>query len=468
MMKYLGKELFFCDLECSGLLSDMKKQNKPRLHNFCSIQDTPSGMDISVYCRGGKSGLQTFLNSSPTLIIHNGILFDGEALSFFKYDVSKVNIVDTLLLSWYLEPKRPKHGLESYGEEFGVPKPVINDWESLTQEDYNHRVIEDCKIQRRLWMKQYAMLKEIYGTDEQIDRFLAYLMFKGKELLIQQRNQWKLDVDEAVQLEQQLSKEVEESLTALQKVMPKVPKYATKSRPAKPFKKSGELSSTGLAWKELTSSMGLPFEHSEPIKVKVGEVEPNAQSVAQIKAWLYSLGWVPQTFKAVKVEAGVYRDVEQINVQGGDVCKSVKELFDTEPGLVHLQGLGILKHRHSMVKGFLRDQEEGFLTARAAGFTNTLRLQHSETVNLPSLRVKYGKEIRGLLKTRSENNVLLGSDLCSLENRLLHHFQMPIDPEYVKTQLADDYDPHLQTALSAGMLTQDEVTFYKWYKENHE
>ena len=150
------------------------------------------------------------------------------------------------------------------------------------------------------------------------------------------------------------------------------------------------------------------------------------------------------------------------------MCKSVKDLFDKEPGLVHLQGLGILKHRHSMVKGFLRDQEEGFLTACAAGFTNTLRLQHSEMVNLPSLRVKYGKEIRGLLKTRSENNVLLGSDLCSLENRLLHHFQMPIDPEYVKTQLADDYDPHLQTALSAGMLTQDEVTFYKWYKEKHE
>lgn len=467
-MKYLGKRLYYSDLECSGLLSDMKKQEHPRLHNFCSIYDTPSGFDIDLYCRGGKSGLQAFFDTGPTLIVHNGLLFDKEALSLFNYNVDSVNVVDTLFLSWYLEPKRPKHGLESYGEEFGVPKPIIEDWESQTQDDYNNRVVEDCKIQRRLWLKQYAMLKEIYGTDEQIDRFLSYLMFKGQELVHQQRNQWKLDVESAEILEKQLSEEVDLALSELKKVMPMVPKYAVKKRPTKPFKKSGELSSTGLAWKDLTESLGLPFEHEEPIKVKVGEEEPNAQSVTQIKSWLYSLGWVPATFKSVKIEAGSYREVEQINVQGGDVCHSVKELFDKAPGLVHLQGLGILKHRWSMLKGFLRDQEDGFLTASCAGLTNTLRLQHSVLVNLPSLRVKYGKEIRGLLKTRSEDNVLLGSDLCSLESRLLHHFQLPLDPAYVKTQMSDDYDPHLQTALSAGMLSEDEVKFYKWYKEEHE
>ena len=48
------------------------------------------------------------------------------------------------------------------------------------------------------------------------------------------------------------------------------------------------------------------------------------------------------------------------------------------------------------------------------------------------------------------------------------HFQWKLDPEYVKTQLADDYDPHLLTAMSAGLMTEDEMKFYKWYKENHE
>ena len=89
-------------------------------------------------------------------------------------------------------------------------------------------------------------------------------------------------------------------------------------------------------------------------------------------------------------------------------------------------------------------------------------------MNLPSLRAKYGKEIRGLLQSRDEDSVLLGSDLCSLEDRLRQHFQWRLDPKYVKTQMSDDYDPHLLTAVSAGLMTDDEMKFYKWYKEENE
>lgn len=72
-----------------------------------------------------------------------------------------------------------------------------------------------------------------------------------------------------------------------------------------------------------------------------------------------------------------------------------------------------------------------------------------------------GSEIRSLLTTRHPDNVLIGSDLSSLENRLKFHFQMPLDPEYVKSQMSADFDPHLAIAVSAGLLTQDEANFYK-------
>lgn len=66
---------------------------------------------------------------------------------------------------------------------------------------------------------------------------------------------------------------------------------------------------------------------------------------------------------------------------------------------------------------------------------------------------------------RNPDNVLLGSDLSSLENRLKFHFQMPLDPDYVKAQMSDDFDPHLAIAEMAGLLTTDEVNFYKVVKE---
>ena len=128
-------------------------------------------------------------------------------------------------------------------------------------------------------------------------------------------------------------------------------------------------------------------------------------------------------------------------------------------------GLGVYKHRKAMVQGWLNNHDKGFLTARAQGFTNTLRLKHAELVNLPSGRVLLGAEIRSLLTVRHPDNVLLGSDLSSLENRLKFHFQMPLDPDFVNAQMSDDFDPHLAIAVMAGLLTQDEENFYKVVKE---
>lgn len=38
---------------------------------------------------------------------------------------------------------------------------------------------------------------------------------------------------------------------------------------------------------------------------------------------------------------------------------------------------------------------------------------------------------------------------------------LPLDPDYVKTMMADDYDPHLQMALTAGMITQQDIDDFK-------
>ena len=104
---------------------------------------------------------------------------------------------------------------------------------------------------------------------------------------------------------------------------------------------------------------------------------------------------------------------------------------------------------------------DGYLTARAAGFTNTLRLRHGGIQNVPSARVPYGEELRALLTVEHpDNEELLGADLSSLEDRCKHYYQIPYDPEYVKTQMTPGYDPHMRIARMGGLCTEEDEAFY--------
>ena len=60
--------------------------------------------------------------------------------------------------------------------------------------------------------------------------------------------------------------------------------------------------------------------------------------------------------------------------------------------------------------------------------------------------------------------MLVSADLSSLENRIKFNLQLPYDREYVEAQMSESYDPHLDVAKGAGLLTQEEVDFYKIVK----
>lgn len=456
--------IYASDCETSGLLDQMAEQENPKLHNLCSID--VSSDDVVLFEGHQRKEIQAWLDEGHTFIMHNSKTFDEPALQFLGYDTSKTKFIDSILLSWYLEPQRMMHGLAWYGEEFGVPKPVIDNWETQTQEEYNHRVIEDCRIQKKLWHRQVRRLQELYGTDEgSYDRLVNYLMWKGDCLRMQQDNKWKLDIPAAEKLQGELAKKIEDKTLALIEVMPKVPVYAIKKRPKKCFQKNGDISALGQKWKDLTESLCLPFEHEEDIKVVTEMKEGNPASHTQMKAWFDSLGWTPETFKFVKEDNGDMRQIPQINLKGGEICQSVKDLIPQCAGIEHVAGLGILNHRYSVVTGFLREEFRGMLVASSNGFTNTIRMQHRIPLcNLPSTRVAYGEEIRSLLVVE-EGEVLLGSDLSGVENFIKNHYQWKLDPEYVKTQLAPGFDPHLLMATSAGLMSEEDAEWYKYYKK---
>lgn len=463
-------KIYNADLESSGLLHHLIEQGeKAKLHNFCAKSvETGEMWTLHANTEKEKETLSKFLNREIILIMHNGICYDKNALIHFGYDVSKIHFVDTLALSWYLDLNRAKHGLEDYGIEAGVPKPVIEDWENLTQDDYDNRVQEDVKIQEYTYKKLKVRFEELYGEMSDYDfcthRVVKYLNFKMEQLAEQQNTRLRIDVPRAKELIEEFSILIDEKTELLKSVMPKVPVYSKSTKPAKPFKKDGSLSATGIKWKELTEKAKVDFDFDGEIKTVKSYDEPNPQSPQQIKDWLFSLGWIPETFKYDKNEDGSERKIPQIYIpqSGGMLCPSIEKLADETEEVQALVGLGVVKHRKGSIQGFLDSLIfDEYIEAGAKGFTNTLRLKHRKPcVNLPSSRVAYGEDVRGCIIAR-EGKRFVCSDLSSMENIWKFNYQLPYDPDYVMSQQSDDYDPHLDIAVEGGILTQAQSDFYK-------
>ena len=141
------------DIETDGLLDVLTK-----IHVLSYSHDGKE-----VHHTHDYDEMRKFFTETEVLVGHNIIRFDIPAVE--KVLGIKVNarLIDTLALSWYLNHDRLKHGLEWYGVDYGIPKPVIKDWNSLTPEEYAHRCDEDVKINTRLWVDLQNKLRRLYG-----------------------------------------------------------------------------------------------------------------------------------------------------------------------------------------------------------------------------------------------------------------------------------------------------------------
>ena len=445
--------IFVFDIEADGLLDDAT-----RIHCLCyhNLTDGTSG------CYTSLSDIGEFLLDADVIISHKCIRYDIPLLQRLLCITIRSTLVDTLALSWYLYPDRNVHGLEYWGDDFNVPKPVITDWQNLTQEEYIHRCTEDVKINTKLWKKQRKLLERIYGSFDEAKKLIDYLTFKMDCAREQERSKWKLDKAYAEQSLQKLTVTKEAKLATLTAAMPLVPRTVQRTPPSKPFKKDGTLSVAGAKWKALLRDKGLPDNYTGDVEEILGYDEPNPNSSKQVKDWLYSLGWKPVTFKYVKEDDGTTRKIPQINLEhGGGLCPSILRMVDSHPQLSALDELGVVSHRMGLLSGFIDSADsDNYIKAQIAGLTNTLRFKHKTVVNLPKVGKPYGEEIRGAL-IADEGYELCGADMSGLEDRLKQHFIYPYDPDYVNEMSNDDYDPHLSLALLGGEVTLEQVAAYK-------
>jgi len=388
------------------------------------------------------------------------------------------------------------------------------------------RCEDDVKINKSLWedlkdrlISMYSQVKELVDNyeiggkridqeeilyidryignstvDEYVDRILTFLNYKLDCAALQEKTMWEVDVDSMRSLQEKLSDHLYEAKVSLESIMDEVPSYSPKKRPKKPYKNNGELSASGKSWRDAMSNLDKKDNLGHPltklvegkpdeIKVLKSYKPPNVGSSVQIKNLLFSHGWEPESFKYIKndeefqawVDGGfkkgekpVPRKVPQVNIDGEDgkeFCPSVRRLIEETPEIADYEKYTTIKHRSDMLKGWEENLYGGkYLRASIGGFSNTLRVKHRGLVNIPGTHKPYGEEIRGLL-IAGKGKTLLGSDLSSLEDRIKQHFMLAFDPEYVATMLEDGYDPHLDIAVAAGLITEFEVEEHKQGRE---
>ena len=400
--------------------------------------------------------MRSFFLNADTIIGHNIVRYDTPVVEKILGIKVDARIIDTLPLAWYINHHLQKHGLAQYGEMYGVPKPKIDDWQNLSPEEYQYRCEEDVRINVRLWRDLHMKLKKLYPDPDELIRFTDYMTFKMQCAQEQETLQWKLDVGKAEAHLSSWEKLKAEKTELLADAMPRKIVTAVRNKPKVMHKKDGSLSSNGEKWVALCKDQKQP-QSTQSLTVKVGEERANPNSTDQVKDWLFSLGWQPRTYKFLRDKVtGDTRKLEQVR-KDADLCRSVKALADKEPAINLLDGLSVLSHRIGVIKAMVNAQVDGYVQANIAGLTNTLRFKHAKPlVNLPAVDKPYGKEIRGCL-TCPDGYTLCGADMTSLEDTTKRHYMKPLDPEYVEEMSKEGFDPHLDLAKHAGIITQEDI-----------
>lgn len=423
------------------------------------------------------------------VVFHNGIGFDKRAFEkVLGVDLSGVQWIDTLWLSYYLNIDKEMHGIKALQTDYphldGKFEVDEGDWATLTKEQAVKRVVSDVEVGKAIWedfkerlTQMHTEAKKLIDSDgvvkakthpeekrwveglkdltlsEYIGRTVGYICSIAEVVALQEDTGWEVDVEYLTKHLKELEVLAETSRKELESVMPKVPQYSNRKEPKRPYKTDGTLSVSGERWKETLEllkseekdHLGNVKAFPHPTQVGVvrvlnGYKPPNINSPNQVKEFLFSHGWVPQTYEFVRNKEEFTEWIQNRPKEGsprnvwtqwmdsrpeeraipqvkkdGELCPSVEELAEVVPEVRVLEEYSVITHRMGVLNGILDSMDEfGRVKASAHGLTSTLRLQHRRPiVNLPSVKKLYAEAIRGSL-VAGEGKVSAGSDLSSL------------------------------------------------------
>ena len=227
------------DLESNGFLFGCDK-----IH--CIVANNLIDKElISFFPQNIQEGIN-YLKESSIIIGHSICQFDIPLIEKL-YGINLMDyctIRDTLCMSRMFRPNRILHSLESYGIEYGVPKPVHEDWTTYSPEMLN-RCTEDVRINTILYDD---LVKEFCRDWDWIQALEIEQKFSYNQSQ-QELQGVDIDIDLCHKILIDIDKEVNELDSLIKPILPK--RIVKKGESImKPFKKDGTYSMAVTNWLE--------------------------------------------------------------------------------------------------------------------------------------------------------------------------------------------------------------------------
>lgn len=474
-MKYNG---FSIDLEADGFVFEAKN-----VWVMC-LEDLDTDEKLTLRPYEDPAAKQKFLQwlekyEKPNISFHNGLGYDIFVMLHvmeiqFKVGPDSiegiaVNFVDTFYLSMFLNPDRERHSIEYFGELLGFPKidlrselirlellppdaPEGAEFSKYTfpMEKYCQR---DTFVGKLTFIHLISEWKKLYKTWDCVNWPEHYRCGQKSFFLMscQELTGWKFDIDAAKELKLKIEGMMEEIRA---EVEPKLPPRALKKTeekfytlPAKPFKKSGEISSTMEKWVEKHNAIIDKEASTVEAYGKVYPIQPGLlmdiklpmemANQDQMKDWFLEMGWRPTLFnfqkdangKPMRDDRGKLIPTSPKIQEQGKLCPNLEKMEGDLCKLV-VKWLS-LRNRLAVLEGWLanpRLQYDGRIGAGRTGIAATHRQKHKVVVNVPKAdpKVLLGYEFRSLWI--SEDNFLIAAgDAAALEGRVQGHYAYKYD-----------------------------------------
>lgn len=417
-----------------------------------------------------KAKIVNFLFSfgdKPTVIGHFILGYDAFVLQNIlnlEFTVGKdtieghpVQFIDTLYLSMFLNPDREGHSVEAFGQMLGLAKI-----------DYRERAIElgiipknadkgeefmqwhpemdvycerDVEVNVLIYEQLKKEWQEVYGKAFEItDAFRcgqkSFYLMSCQELA-----GFKFDIDAGLKLKERIAQMMEDIRAEVEPKLPprKLKKGEEKfyTMPAKPYKKSGEYSSSWLAFVEKHSGKEVEDKwefYGKQYDVVAGslleiELPMEMANQDQMKDWFLEEGWKPTFYNFQRGPDGKpmrdpkTRQLIQTSPKIQEQGKICPNLMKMDNGIVQLVVKWLsLRNRQSVLEGWLNNprlQMDGRIGAGRTGIAATHRQKHKTVVNVPkaSEKVLLGNEFRSLW-IADEGMKIAAGDAAALEGRV--------------------------------------------------
>jgi len=396
------------------LVFDIETDDLKATKIWCLVaQDVDSGR-IYKYPPEKLSEGYELLSNADTLIGHNIIGFDIPMVEKFGgVDLSKIPVIDTLVLSRLFNPNRGGgHSLENWGYLLNFKKIEFEEYLNYSKEMLDY-CVRDVQVNTLVLKK---LREESRGFSKQsisIEQDVAKIM-KQQEL-----NGFKFDEMKA----QLLLAELREKKQAIEDEVHNTfkPKWVDDKLVTPYIKKDGNLSKRGLTEDEYQRC--LDTNNFEPFMRQTLQ-DFNLGSRKQIGEYLVDFGWKPERFTPTGQPIVDEKTLSQITH-----IHEAKLIAD----------FLLLQKRIAQVDSWVEAVQEdgrvhGFVIPNGA-ITGRMTHRNPNMAQVPAVYSPYGKECRACW-TVEEGNVLLGVDASGLEIRMLAHYMN--DEEYTNEIINGD------------------------------